>query len=394
MRVPSMTRALIAQGVCLLLALSAGACRRGSPPAEDDAPATVNGSSIRVPPGSPILHQVRCEPATVAELPTDEVAAPGKIEANPNRVSKIAPPVAGRVASVDVKVGDAVAVGQPLFTLDSPEADAAVSTERQARAALTQAQAALDKARADADRTTDLFEHDAAARKDKLAADNVVTQADAGLIQARAALDQAERRLTVLGLSDDGGPQRVTVRSPLAGKVLDLTIVPREYRNDTTTPVMTIADLETVWVSSQVPETSIRFIQPRELLELRLAAYPSEVFHARVARIADTVDPQSRTVKVQAELDNPGGRLRPEMYGTIRHVEAIARTTVVPVGAVIDENGQSVLFVQIAQGQFERRVVQPGRTADAVIRIAAGVKPGEAVVVDGAVLLSALMRKS
>jgi cobalt-zinc-cadmium efflux system membrane fusion protein len=143
-----------------------------------------------------------------------------------------------------------------------------------------------------------------------------------------------------------------------------------------------------------VPETYIRFVQAREPVEVRLAAYPSEVFHARVARIADTVDPQTRTVKVQAELDNPGGRLRPEMFGTIHHVEAIAKATVVPIGAVIDDNGQSVLFVQTSPGTFERRVVQPGPKSDTVIRIASGVHDGEAVVVDGAVLLSAMMRKS
>jgi membrane fusion protein, heavy metal efflux system len=387
-----MTRAPFYICVTLLLTVSGAACRRAEP-AQDEPSANVSGNSITVPAGSPILKQVRLERATVEDLPTDEVVAPGKIEANPNRVSRVTAPAAGRVASVDVKVGDAVAVGQPLFTLDSPDADSAVSNERQAEAGLTQAEAARDKARADAERATDLFEHDAAAKKDKLAADNAVTQAEAGVTQARAALDQAQRRLSVLGLTAGGTKQRLTVRSPLAGKVLDLTIVPGEYRNDTSTPVMTIADLQTVWVSSQVPETSIRFIQPRELLEVRLAAYPADVFEARVQRIADTVDPQTRTVKVQAELTNFSGRLRPEMFGTIRHVEATARTTVVPVGAVVDDNGESVLFVQTATGRFERRVVRPGARADAVIRIASGVEPGEAVVVDGAVLLSALMRK-
>jgi cobalt-zinc-cadmium efflux system membrane fusion protein len=387
-----MTRSPFFICVGLLLALPAAGCRRAEP-AQDDSPATVTGNSIKVPPDSPILKQLQCERATVADLPTDEVVAPGKIEANPNRVSRVAAPVSGRVASVDVKVGDAVTVGQSLFTLDSPDADSAVSSERQAQAALVQAEAVLDKARADSERTTDLFEHDAVAKKDKLAADNAVTQAEAGVAQARAALEQAQRRLGVLGLTPGGSKQRVTVRSPLAGKVLDLTIVPGEYRNDTSTPVMTIADLQTVWVSSQVPETSIRFIQPRELLQVRLAAYPADVFEARVQRIADTLDPQTRTVKVQAELTNASGRLRPEMYGTIRHVESMARTTVVPISAVIDDNGQSVLFVQTGQGQFERRVVLAGRKADAVIRIASGVKPGEPVVVDGAILLSALMRK-
>src|SRR5262249_37430415 len=203
----------------LLLVLPAAGCRRAEP-AQGDPTATVTGNSISVPADSPILKQVQCARAAVADLPTDEVVAPGKIEANPNRVSRASAPGAGRVASVDVKVGDAVAVGQPLFRLDSPDADSAVSGERQAQAALVQAQAMLDKARTDAERTTDLFEHDAAARKDKLAADNAVTQADAGVAQARAALEQAQRRLGVLGLTQGGSKQRVTVRSPLAGKVL------------------------------------------------------------------------------------------------------------------------------------------------------------------------------
>ena len=67
---------------------------------------------------------------------------------------------------------------------------------------------------------------------------------------------------------------------------------------------MTIADLSTVWVSSQVPETYIRFIQPREKVEIQLVAYPDDTFEGRVRQIADTVDPQTRTVKVHAELDN------------------------------------------------------------------------------------------
>ena len=99
---------------------------------------------------------------------------------------------------------------------------------------------------------------------------------------------------------------------------------------------MTIADLSTVWVSSQVPETYIRFIQLGERVEIRLVAYPDETFEGRVLQIADTVDPQTRTVKVHAEMDNPQGRFRPEMFGSIHHIESMARMPVVPAGAVIE----------------------------------------------------------
>src|SRR5262249_40192809 len=201
-----------------------------------------------------------------------------------------------------------------------------------------QSQAAAAKAQADFTRGSDLFEHDAIAKKDVLAADNALVQANATLEQAQASREQAIRRLTVLGLKPGDFRQHVVVRAPLAGKVLELSAVPGEYRNDTNANAITIADLGTVWVTSQVPESYIRFVQMGERVDIRLVAYPGEVFEGRVSRIADTVDSQTRTVKVQAEMDNRAGRFRPEMYATIHHVESVARTLVVPVGAVVENN--------------------------------------------------------
>src|SRR5262249_39208744 len=160
------------------------------------------------------------------------------------------------------------------------------------------------KAQADSDRAADLYAHDAVAQKEVQAAVAELAQAQAAVEQARAARAQSLRRLQLLGLSTSGSDQQVTVRAPLSGKVLELSVVPGEFRNDTTTPLMTIADLSTVWMSSQVPETSIRFVHVGQHVGISLVAYPGETFEGRVSRVADTVDPQTRTVKVQAELDN------------------------------------------------------------------------------------------
>jgi cobalt-zinc-cadmium efflux system membrane fusion protein len=308
-------------------------------------------------------------------------------------VSKVVAPVAGRVARVLVAVGDAVRQGQPLFTIDSPEADAATSTHLQADAAVSQARATLIKAQADAERSKDLFDHNAIAKKEVLSADSALAQSQAALDQALAAREQAERRLSVLGLSPRDFKQQVTVRSPLSGKVLDLSVVPGEYRNDTSAPVMTIADLSTVWVSSQVPETYIRFIQPHERVEISLVAYPDETFEGRVLQIADTVDPQTRTVKVHAELDNRNGRFRPEMFGSIHHIESTAMMPVVPAGAVIEGDGHATVFVEPSPGTFQERTVVIGKKAGDRVRVISGLKAGETVVVDGAMLLSGLQKK-
>ena len=377
--------------VGLLTLTAVVACGRQEPSTSAAEP-VVTAGSIVVPSGSPMLKQLRREVVVAADLPTDEVVAPGKIEANPNRVSKVVAPLAGRVASVLVKVGDAVRRDQPLFTIESPEADATMSADLQAEAALTQARAALVKAQADAERTRDLFEHNAVAKKESLNAESALAQAMAAVQQAEAARDQAKRRLGVLGLTPHDFRQQVVVRSPLSGKVLELSIVPGEFRNDTTAAVVTVADLSTVWVSSQVPETYIRFIRPHEKIEISLIAYPSEIFEGHVSRIADTVAPQTRTVKVQAEMDNPHGRLRPEMFGSIHHIESMVRLPVVPPGAVIEAGGRSVVFVESSPGRFDERAVVAGKTAGGLTRIVSGVKPGETVVVDGAMLLHGLMK--
>ncbi len=374
-------------------ALTAACARHTATAAASDA-GTPAAGAVALPADSPMLKQIASAPVRLVDLPTDEVVAPGKIEANPGRVAKIVLPVGGRVTSVLVKTGDSVRRDQPLLTIQSPDADAAVSAYLTAAAGVAQAEAAQGKAQADRDRVADLFDHNAVARKEVLTADSTLAQTKAALDQARAAREQAARRMAVLGLTPGEPDSRVTVRSPLGGKILDLAVVAGEYRSDTTASVMTVADLTTVWVSSQVPESYIRFVQRGEEIAVSLVAYPGEVFTGHVSRIADTVDPQSRTVKVQAEMDNRDGRLRPEMYGSIHHVESTAPTTVVPVGAVVQQADASIVFVETAPGRFEPRTVTLGKRAAADVRVTNGLEPGELVAVDGVMLLQGLLKRS
>jgi cobalt-zinc-cadmium efflux system membrane fusion protein len=345
--------------------------------------------TVQIPPDSPKLRDIRVEEAKAAEVPLDEVVSPGRIEANPNLVSKVMLPLAGRVSAVLVKLGDSVRRGEPVLMLESPDADAAQSSFLQAQAGVTQAEANLNKGQSDYDRAEELFKHGAMASKDVLTAENALAQAKAALVQAQAALEQAVRRLGILGLKTGEFGQKVVVPAPISGKVLDLSVAPGEYRNDPNAPLVTIADLSTVWVASDVPENVIRFIQPGERIDVTLAAYPGETFRARVTRIADMVDPQTRTIKVRAELENSRGRLRPEMYGTIRHTETTRVLPVVPVGAVVQEDGKSMVWLEQEPGRFRPVQVKTGERVDSTLPVLAGIKAGQRVVVDGAMLLRA-----
>ncbi len=367
---------------------TAGCSKKEEPKAaETAAPAPSNPGVVTLPPDSPKLQQIKVEEVQSADVPTDEVTAPGKIELNPNRVAHITLPVAGRILNQTVKLGDTVQQGQVLFSVESLDADAASAAHLQALASINQAKAALLKAQKDLDRIKDLYEHKAIAQKEVVNAESTVSQTQSMLDQSEVIAKQALRKLEILGLKPGEFGQKVAVRSPISGKVLEFLPTQGEYRNDTNLSVMTIADLSTVWVASDVPESQIRLIQVGERLEIQLSAFPNETFYGRVTRLADTVDPQTRTVKVRAEMDNSRGRFRPEMFGNIRHVESVVRMPVVPPGAIVQGDGQNIVFVETAPGTFRQTQISVGNRFKDLIPVKSGLKQGDRVVTDGAMLL-------
>jgi cobalt-zinc-cadmium efflux system membrane fusion protein len=373
--------------VPILLGLAGCGNKAPTTPAPAKEASTRDSSIIDIPADSPKLAQIRVSEVQLAELPTDEFTAPGKIEVNPNRVSKVLLPVAGRISEVLVRFGDAVMKDQTVLLIESPEADAAASAFLQAEGDVAQANSALHKAQTDLDRVQDLFKGDAIAKKEVIAAETTVTQAKTALKQAQATLQQASARLELLGLKSGSFRQKIAVRAPLQGKITEMTAVAGEYRNDLSAPLITIADLSTVWVSSDVPESSIRLVAVGERFDVSLSAFPGEVFRSHVARIADSVDAQTRTIKVWAELSNPQGRLRPEMFGEVRHIESYHRVPAVPSTAVIQAQKRTIVYREIAKGKFQQTDIEVGKRSGGLMPVVKGITAGDRVVVDGAMLL-------
>lgn len=361
-----------------------------APPPPTQAPAPPDSSKsgvIEIAADSPKLKQIQVAEVRLEELPTDEFTAPGKIEINPNRVSKVLLPVAGRIAEVLVRFGDAVRKDQTLLLMESPEAESAASAYLQAEGDVAQAASALHKAQSDLDRVQDLFKGDAIAKKEVIAAETTVAQAKTAQKQSQNSFEQAKVRLEMLGLKPGTFRQKIAVRAPLSGKITEITAVAGEYRNDLSASLMTIADLSTVWVSADVPESAIRLVQVGERFDVTLSAFPSEVLHSRVARIADSVDPQTRAIKVWAELNNSSGRLRPEMFGEVRHIESLHRVPAVPATAVVQSQQRSIVYREVAKGKFQQTEVELGKRSRNLIPVLRGINAGDRVVVAGAMLL-------
>lgn len=342
---------------------------------------------VQLAAGSPQLERIKVAAVAVARVPLDEVVAPGKIESNPNRISKVVMPVAGRVTRVMVAVGDAVSERQPLLAIESPEASAATSAYQQTTAKLGETRATLAKAEADLNRIRDLFAGRAIAQKEVLSAEASLAQARSAMEQAQAALDESVRRLEIMGIKPGDRNPVIYVKAPLAGKVLELAVAAGEYRNDTSAPLMTIADLSSVFMAADVPESQIRLVTKGEIVKISLSAYPGEIFTGTVARIADTVDPQTRTIKVRAALNNAQGRLRPEMFGEIRHEETFRKVPVIPSSAIVQTDTRSIVYREKAPGLFEPVTVTFGKQEGDKVPILTGIAEGDRIVIDGAMLL-------
>ncbi len=381
---PMTKLAIFAAGLTLI----AGCGRNvASVEADKPAPAAARPGEVVIPPDSPQLAQIRVERVQSEPVPFAGVSAPGKVEASANRLSHVVLPLTGRITSVDVHLGDFVQQGQPLLTMESSDADSAVSNLLQAQAAVTNAKSALAKAQLDLDRERDLLQHGAVPQKEVLNAQAVMVQAQAGVKQAEAAAEQARRRLEILGIHSGAFGQRVTVRAPISGKVLEMSIVNGEFRNDLSAPLITIADLSSVWVTSDVPETAIRLVKVGEPVHIELAAYPGESFRGRVTLIGDVVDPQTRTIKVRAVLPNPGGRLKPEMFGNIQLAEQTESRPTVAAGAIVSSEGKSIVWRESARGVFVKTSVTTGAQSGDRVAILSGLKPDDRVVIGGVMLL-------
>jgi cobalt-zinc-cadmium efflux system membrane fusion protein len=193
----------------------------------------------------------------------------------------------------------------------------------------------------------------------------------------------------VLGIEPEGTSNRLAVVAPRAGVVLDIGEAPGELSKsvDSPAPLCTLADLSRVWAVGDVYEKDLEGLAQGSAAEVSFNAYPGEKWKGSVAAISDVVDPSTRTLKVRVVLANPGWRLKPEMFGSIRLYRASAQAISVPATAVLRDDSSAFVFVEKSAGQYDRRQVSLGRTLDLGIQVTSGIKPGEAVVTEGAILL-------
>jgi cobalt-zinc-cadmium efflux system membrane fusion protein len=333
------------------------------------------GDRVLVPEGS-VLRQRLVVAAATSEPVSDRLVLPGIVESNPARTAAVLPALAGRVSELRVALGDRVSRGQVLAVIDSPDLGQALDDD--------------DKA-ADALRFTEKnLERQEGQVKLGAASDRDLDQARSDHAQALAEYTRTRARLKAIGVSDesDRRSRLLTVRAPIAGTVTSLAVAPGNMVNDPTQPLMSIADLATVWVTALVPEEDVGAVTRNQDAEVSLVAYPDRTLRGKVLFVSDVVEPDSRRDKVRIAFSNPGYALKPNMFATVTLLAAGRTRVVLPTSALLMNNDRTSVFVAVAPWTFERRIVEPQLEEGGTVAIDAGIKPGEQVVVKGGILLN------
>lgn len=292
--------------------------------------------------------------------------------------------IGGPVHEFLVTPGETVRTGQALLTVNSPDYSMARSTYLKARDSYLLA----DKFYL---RAEDLFAHGAIAEAD-------FQQAQSNRTQAQADLQSSEDALRALGINDPESliknPPKTTgqipVLAPVGGEVVERLVGPGQLLQAGATQVFTISDMTSVWVLVNVYQGEVSHVHLGDVVDVTTDSYP-DVFHGKISYIATALDPNTRTLQARIVTENPGKKLKKDMYVTASvNAGSIANALTVPDASVLrDTENQPFVYVQSPSkpNEFARRLVQLGDSHGGRTQITDGLKEGEHVVGDGSLFL-------
>ena len=333
------------------------------------------GDKIFVPESSALRGRLSVMPAQ-AQAVSAKLILPAVVESDPARTAAVLTPLAGRLIELKVALGQRVSRGQVLALIDSPDLGQAYDDDGKAADAFKLTEKNLKRQEAQNALGT--------------ASDRDLDQAKSDHAQAAAEYARTQARLKMLGASPDAKPasRLLTVTAPMSGSITALAVAPGAMINDPTQPMMTIADLSTVWVTALVPEKDVAAVAKNQDAEVDLLAYPAHVLKGKVLFVSDVIEPDSRRDKIRIAFANSDYALKPNMYATVTLTGPDRSQVVLPSSALLMNNDRVTVFVATAPWTFERRSVDPKLEEGSSVAIRSGVKAGEQVVVKGGILLN------
>jgi cobalt-zinc-cadmium efflux system membrane fusion protein len=327
--------------------------------------------------------------------------ATGRIALNENRTWRIGAVTDGRITHVYVNAGDRVEAGQVLARMYSHDIHEARAEYQRAVSELDRLKANLDYARRVRERTRRLYELKAASLQQLEQAESEYKNAEAAVAHGQVELERTRRHLTDflkvpinVSAAEHEEEALVPITAPAAGTLLQRrvsigTVVERSSE------LFVVTDLSMLCMIAAVSEEHLPRLRVGMPVRIQVQAYPERTFPGRLARLAEELDPTTRTVMARVEIPNPSGMLKPEMYATAElELGGSEPALFVPQTALQEVNGHPSVFVRVSEERFEARPVELGRLIGASRQVTSGLKAGEWVVSQGSFILKSLLLAS
>ena len=305
----------------------------------------------------------------------------GAVAYNAFKTTPVITQVGGPVSRILVVPGQKVKVGQPMLEVSSPDYSQLLDAYLKAADSYRLA----DK---NYKREQDLYQHHAVAQRD-------LEQAESDLNQARADLNAAEQGMRILGIKNPGdlaktanSSAQIPVLAPISGEAVERLVSPGQVVQAGQTQAFTISDLSTVWVLANVYQADLASVRSGDDVSVQTDAYPG-TFHGRISYVSPALDPNTRTLQARIVVDNPGEKLKRDMYCTVTvSAGSISNAIAVPDSSILrDDNNQPFVYVAIGANQFGRRDVEIGQSENGQTQVLKGISAGERVVGDGSLFL-------
>ncbi len=307
--------------------------------------------------------------------------AMGKVLAPQTRMAKVSYAFPARISGIHSNIGDWVGKGHKVLTLQSEEVG-------RAKSEYYKATADVELAKSNYEREKRLFDHGVGAQKNMLAT-------EAGYKVAQANLDAAEKKLHVLGFSEDEvqaisqthqiNPE-IAVYAPISGRIIEHRAVLGSMI-DQSSELLTIMDPTVLWVEAEIFERDIAKIRIGQDVKVTVPAYPGESFRGRLSYISEILNDQTRTITVRTEVQNRGFKLKAGMFADVAiSLNSPKMLLTVPAEAVLDDDKEKIVFVK-AENQYSPRIVTVSPEQSGFCAIAEGLKEGELVVTKGNYML-------
>jgi cobalt-zinc-cadmium efflux system membrane fusion protein len=334
------------------------------------------------------LASVKVEPIEERDFPVEKEAV-GSIDFNEDMAVQVFTPYQGRIIALYASVGDDVKKGQTLFTIDSPDLLQAEST-------LIAAAGVLDFTTRNLTRLRELYKTLAISQKDLEQAISDQQTAEGNLRAARDAVRIFGKTDTEIDriVAERTADPTLVVPSPITGRITARNAAPGLFVQPANPPPpYIVADINTMWMLANVPETDSPAFRIGQQVKVRLGAFPGREFDGTITTIGASVDPNTRRVLVRSEIKDPRHELRSGMFGNFTiSIAAPVRSPAIPLSGVVREgDGTMTIWVTADRRRFTKRTVKIGEQRDGYRQILEGVQVGELAATEGAIFLSNML---